>query len=135
MEYLYAYLIATVILFALDFIWLGTMGNRFYRKHLGKLMADDVKLGVAGAFYLTYTVGIVVFAVVPGMRENSYLLTAGYAALFGFLAYGTYDFTNLATIRNWPAIVSIADIIWGTFVSTITAIATVFALQYFAIEF
>jgi len=35
-------------------------------------------------------------------------------ALLGLISYATYDLTNLATIKDWPLLVTIVDIIWGT---------------------
>ena len=126
--YLTAYAIATITLFILDFIWLGFVAKGFYADQLGHLMADNVKYGIAAAFYMTYTIGIVVFAVKPAIEANTILMAFGYGALFGFLAYGTYDFTNMATLKDWPVKMSIVDIIWGT-----TLTATVSAVTYFAI--
>jgi len=131
--YLAAYGIATVILFILDFIWLGTIAKDFYRNQLGDMMLDDIKIGIAAAFYLTYTVGVVVFAVKPALDANSLIMALGYGALFGFLAYGTYDFTNMATLKDWPVKMSIADIIWGTSVTTFTAGSTYYLIQKFGL--
>jgi len=124
LSFLGAYAIATIILFILDFIWLGTIATNFYRDQLGHLMLDDIKMGIAAAFYLTYTVGIVLFAVKPALDSQNILIALGYGALFGFLAYGTYDFTNMATLKDWPIKMSIVDIIWGTSLTAVTATST-----------
>ena len=121
MKYFTAYISTTVIFLVIDAIWLGVVAKGFYSKHLGDLMADNIKFHVAAAFYLFYTIGIVVFAIRPALDAEKISLALGYGALFGFLAYGTYDFTNVATIRNWPTIVSIVDIIWGTFITSLSA--------------
>ena len=127
--FLGAYAIATVILFVLDFIWLGTIATNFYRNQLGDMMLTDIKRGIAAAFYLTYTVGIVLFAVKPAIDSQNILMALGYGALFGFLAYGTYDFTNMATLKDWPVKMSIVDIAWGTFVTGFTAVSTYWIVQ------
>lgn len=127
--FLGAYAIATVILFVLDFIWLGTIAKDFYRNQLGDMMLVDIKMGIAAAFYLTYTIGIILFAVKPAIKSQSLVLALGYGALFGFLAYGTYDFTNMATLKDWPVKMSIVDIIWGTSVSAFTATMTYMIVQ------
>ena len=119
-----AYAIATVILFIIDFIWLGFIAKDFYKDQLGHLMTDPVKYGIAAAFYLTYTVGITVFAVKPALDADNLWLALGYGALFGFLAYGTYDFTNMATLKDWPFMMSIVDVIWGTCLTAVTAVGT-----------
>ena len=73
------------------------------------------------AFYLVYVVGIVALAVVPGIREGAMAGALWRGALFGFLAYATYDLTNLATIQGWPWQVSVIDMIWGTTLNTAVA--------------
>lgn len=37
--------------------------------------------------------------------------------MLGLVAYGTYDMTNLATMTGWSALVSGADMAWGTVVT------------------
>lgn len=127
--YLGAYAIATITLFILDFIWLGFVAKGFYSNQLGHLMADNVRYGIAAAFYMTYTVGIVVFAVKPAIEAENIMLALGYGALFGFLAYGTYDFTNMATLKDWPIKMSIVDIIWGTTLSATVAWVTYYVIM------
>jgi len=78
---------------------------------------------VAAAFYLLYVVGIVALAVVPGLREGSMVGALWRGALFGLLAYATYDLTNLSTIRDWPWQVSVIDMIWGTTLNSLVAVA------------
>jgi len=134
MSYAIAYLVATAIFLLIDAIWLGVIAKNFYANQLGCFMADDIRFGVAAAFYAVYTIGIIVFAIKPGMNADSLLMVAGYSALFGFLAYGTYDFTNLATIKDWPVIVSVVDIIWGTIITTVTGVATYLILKKFGVS-
>ncbi len=129
MSYFIAYLIATVTFLVIDSIWLGVVAKNFYANQLGDLMADNIRFGVAAGFYAVYTIGIIVFALKPGMEAQSLLMVAGYSALFGFLAYGTYDFTNLATVKDWPALVTIADLAWGTTITTVTGVITYLALN------
>ena len=121
MKYLIAYLSTTVIFLAIDALWLGIVAKNFYAEQLGDLLAKNIKFQIAAVFYLVYTVGIVVFAIAPALEAEKIILALGYGALFGFLAYGTYDFTNMATIRDWPTIVSVVDIIWGTFITSVSA--------------
>lgn len=121
MKYLVAYISTTVIFLAIDALWLGIVAKNFYAEQLGDLMAKNIKFQIAAVFYLVYTVGIVVFAIAPALEAERIILALGYGALFGFLAYGTYDFTNMATIRDWPTIVSVVDIIWGTFITSVSA--------------
>lgn len=121
------YGITTVVFFALDFIWLSTATSRIYKPYLGDLLSDQPKLAVAAGFYLLYVVGIIALAVVPGLQEASVVGALWRGALFGFLAYATYDLTNLATIRDWPWQVSVIDMVWGTTLNSVVAVAGYYA--------
>lgn len=126
-----AYLASAAVFFALDFVWLSVATRILYRPMLGDLLADSPNLAVAAAFYLVYLVGLVVFTVLPAANSGSWLQAIGLGALLGLVAYGTYDFTNLSTIRNWPAMVSVVDLGWGTTVSAIAALAGYGAVKMF----
>ena len=70
------------------------------------------------------------FATQPGIDDANVLTAVWRGALFGFVAYATYDLTNMATLRGWPTIVTIIDMAWGTFLSAAVAgIATFAVLQ------
>jgi len=117
------YGICVAVFFALDFVWLSTATSRIYQPMLGDLLAKQPKIGVAAAFYLLYVVGIVALAVVPGLQEGSVVGALWRGALFGLLAYATYDLTNLATIRDWPWQISAIDMVWGTTLNSLVAVA------------
>ena len=108
------YLACVVAFLAIDAVWLSTMTSRFYQPRLGHLMTAQPKLGVAAAFYLLYVVGVVALAVIPGLREGSLLAAVWRGAVFGLVAYATYDLTNLATLRDWPVDLTVVDLVWGT---------------------
>jgi uncharacterized membrane protein len=114
------------LMVALDLLWLGVVARPVYQQGIGHLMAEQPRVPVAVLFYLLYAAGIMVFAVAPGGGWGR-TLTA--AALFGFFAYATYDLTNLATLRQWPIGLSLLDVAWGTFVSTVAAAAGKVALD------
>lgn len=92
-------------------------------------MADKPNLVPALIFYLMFVVGIVVLSLIPGLEAKSLAKTAYLAAIFGLLSYATYDLTNLATLKDWPLIVTVVDMIWGTFVSTSTAVISYLIIQ------
>lgn len=123
----YLYLITVAVFFAFDFVWLSTATSRVYQPYLGNLLSDKPNLAVAGAFYVLYVVGLIALAVVPALREGNVVGAMWRAALFGLLAYGTYDLTNLATIRGWAWQVSVIDMIWGTSLNTVVAVASYYA--------
>jgi uncharacterized membrane protein len=122
------YLVTLLVFLALDAFWLGLVAPRFYRAQIGFLMAKQPKWGAAGLFYLLFVAGLVVFCVSPGVRQNSLGWVALRGALFGLVAYATYDLTNLATVNGWPLLVTIVDLVWGTALATATTVASVWLL-------
>jgi uncharacterized membrane protein len=115
------YAITLPIFFAIDLIWLGVVAKNFYRQHLGHLLAPQVNWGAAIVFYLLFIAGIVFFAVRPALEVHSPLRALAYGGFFGFLTYATYDLTNQATLRDWPVIVTVVDLAWGTVLSASVA--------------
>ena len=129
---LIAYAGSAVVLLILDIIWLTLAVPALYRPQLGNLLSDQPNLLVGGLFYLVYVVGVVVFAVLPAANAQNWPLALGLGALLGLVAYGTYDFTNLATTRDWPWVVSVIDLCWGIFVSAAAALGGYLAVRWLA---
>lgn len=119
--YAVAYLATAAIFFALDFLWLGTVARTFYRDQLGDLMLPQPNLVAAVGFYALYIVGVLIFAVLPALASGSWTAALVSGALFGFFAYATYDLTNLATLRNWPIVMTFVDLAWGTALTGVAA--------------
>jgi uncharacterized membrane protein len=93
-----------------------------YLQGLGHLMAEAPVLWAAALFYAVYGLGLLRFAIaMPAAGTVAQAARAG--ALFGFVAYATYDLTNLATLRDWPASLAFIDIAWGTLASAAAAAA------------
>jgi uncharacterized membrane protein len=128
------YGITTAVFFVIDFVWLSLATPRLYQPYLGELLAPQPRLWVAAGFYLLYVVGILALAVVPGLREGSVVAALWRGALFGFLAYATYDLTNLATIRDWPWQVSAVDMAWGTALNGVVTVAGFYAGRWLGIS-
>jgi len=116
---LIAYVATLVSFLALDAIWLGTMAQRLYAPAIGHLMRPGFAWEPALAFYLLYVLGLVVFGVMTGLAGGRWSVAAGSCALLGLIAYATYDLTNQATLRDWPWLVTLVDLAWGTFASAI----------------
>jgi uncharacterized membrane protein len=114
---------AAVVFFALDMLWLSVIAIGFYRGEIGPLLLEQFNLAPAGIFYLFYVAGIVGFAIVPALNAQSWIwaLLAGVA--LGLIAYGTYDMSNLATLRGWSARLSIVDMLWGGTLTGVSALA------------
>jgi uncharacterized membrane protein len=112
-DFIILYLVVFVAFFAIDMLWLGLVARSFYRKHLGFIIAPRPNWAAAIVFYLLFIFGVVFFVVAPGLESGSLGTTLLRAALFGLITYATYDLTNLATLKDWPLIVTLVDILWG----------------------
>jgi len=128
-RYSIAYAVTAVVFLAVDYIWLSrAMG--FYKSSLGDLLAE--KPNLLAAFYLIYFVGIVVFAVMPAARNGGWVSALSLGGLLGLVAYATYDLTNLATFSRWPLVVTVVDMVWGTFITAAATLAGFIAIRTFA---
>lgn len=120
------YCIALPVVFAIDMIWLGLVARSFYSRQLGSLMTPNINWIAAILFYLLFIFGLVYFVITPAVERGSWEHALMSGALFGIITYATYDLTNLATIRDWPLLVTIVDLAWGAVlaasVSTVTYI-------------
>ena len=123
MSNLAAYLGVLVVFGAIDATWLTTMGAVLYRPALGDILAADLRVGPAIAFYLMYPIGVVMLAVLPGLRADSIISAVVHGALLGVIAYATYDLTNYATLRNWTLQITVVDIAYGAIASGVAAAA------------
>lgn len=121
-----AYVAAVVAFLVIDGLWLGVVARRFYASRLGDLLRRPIRVAPAALFYLCYAAGLVFLAVRPSQTDVALASVALHGAAVGFLAYGTYDMTNLSTLRGWPLSVSVVDLIWGTALSA--GVATLSAL-------
>ena len=122
-KYFAIYMASLVTFLIIDGLWLGIVARSFYVQQIGHLLRPSPDFGVAGAFYLLYVVGVVVFAVLPALAQQSWVTALVLGALLGFIAYGTYDLTNLATLAGWPVLVSVVDMIWGAVLTATVALA------------
>ena len=124
-------LAVAAILFPLDFLWLKTM-RPFYESQMGGMLLPEPRIAVAVGFYLLYAIGVAFFAVHPNLLSGNALSAAAYGAFFGFVAYGVYDLTNYATLRDFPFKIMIVDLAWGTFLTGFTACSAWLVRSWFA---
>jgi uncharacterized membrane protein len=117
--YIKLYLSTLVAFFAIDMLWLGLVARNMYSKYLGFWLSPKPNWIAAIIFYLLFIVGLIVFAVIPGLKAESLKTALLLAALFGLVTYATYDLTNLATLKNWPLGITIVDMVWGVVLSCI----------------
>jgi uncharacterized membrane protein len=118
------YLIALPVFFAIDMVWLVLVARNFYQKHIGFLMKPDVGWVAAGIFYLLFIAGLVTFVITPAVEKHSWVHAVLFGAFFGLITYATYDLTNLATLKDWPLLVTVVDLIWGMVLSASVSVVT-----------
>ena len=121
------YFITLAVFFVIDILWLGLVARNLYSKYLGYLMTSKTIWLAAILFYLLFVVGLLVFVVLPGLADNSLKTTLLRAALFGLITYATYDLTNLATVKDWPILITVVDLAWGTLLSVLVSLVSFFA--------
>lgn len=120
-QYLSVYLLSVPVFFLIDMVWLGLIATGFYKSNLGHLMGSSVNWPVAIVFYLLFLVGLLIFAIAPALAQKSLMHAIVFGALFGFFTYATYDLTNWATLKDWPPVVALVDMLWGTVLSATVA--------------
>lgn len=126
---LYATALATFLV--LDGLWIGLLMAGFYKRQLGFLFADKVNLYAVVAFYLIYAAGLV-FVVIEPQLGASFTRVFLIGLVVGLMAYGAYDLTNQATVKNWPLVVTVIDLAWGALVTGAVSVVTVAIARFFS---
>lgn len=132
MRFVIAYLATGVVFLGLDAIWLSQVGLGLYRREIGALLLEQPNLPVAGLFYLLFVVGIVLLVVQPAAADGDWLAALWMGALLGLVAYGTYDITNLSTLRGWSPTIAAIDVVWGAALTAVASLAGFLAVSAFA---
>lgn len=122
------FITAGVIFAVIDSIWLALVANKFYKDQIGGLLLEKPNFIAAVLFYLIFLVGLVVFVLNPALLAHDWKMALGLGALLGFVAYATYDLTNLATLKGFPVKLVVVDLIWGTVVTASVSTAAYFIL-------
>jgi len=94
-------------------------------------MLPQPNLAIAAVFYIFFTVAVVVLAVMPALSAESIGKALLFGAILGLAAYGTYDITNLSTLKGWPGVLSAVDMAWGTVITAASAGGGYAAARYF----
>ena len=115
------YALTLVFFIGVDLIWLARVARSTYVVEMGGLLRKEPNLAAAAAFYMLYAAGLVLFAVVPGLKAGSVMQGMALGAALGLIAYGTYNLTNLAVLNGYSLRIALIDIAWGTVLSGATA--------------
>lgn len=124
MENIKTFLVAFAVFLGIDMLWLTVIASKFYKSQIGHLMADKAKLLPAAIFYIIFIAAMVYFVIVPALEHQNIAQLLLSAAIFGFVTYATYDLTNMATLKDWPLLVTVVDLAWGTFISLAVSVIT-----------
>ncbi len=124
------YLVTAAVFLGLDAIMLSRVMRPLFEGHLSDWLLDGIRMAPAAVFYLFY-VGVLTWLVTwPALRDGGATGTALLsAALFGAAAYGTYEFTNYATLERWHWSMVAVDVSWGTVLTTVSAAAGLWAAR------
>jgi uncharacterized membrane protein len=120
------FIIALPVFFVIDMVWLAIVAKKFYQEQIGFLMKPDINWFAAIIFYFLFIAGLVIFVISPAVEKHSWVHALMFGALFGLITYATYDLTNLATLKDWPLLVTVVDLIWGTVLGSFISLITYF---------
>jgi uncharacterized membrane protein len=122
--FLKMYGVAFAAFLVIDLVWLGFIANNLYRKYLGFIMRPSPNWTAAIVFYLLYLAGLVFFVINPAVEKSSWKFALLAGMFFGLITYATYDLTNLATLKDWPLLITVIDLIWGTTLGGLVSVIT-----------
>ena len=124
-------LFASAIFLIIDILWLSYSVKIFYRPQLASLLVDKPILWAAILFYLIYVMGLTIIILQPALEKESIFHAFWTGIVFGVVAYGTYNFTNMATLKNWSVYVVFIDTIWGGLLTGSSAAIGIFLSKKF----
>ncbi|MGB1162946.1 MAG: DUF2177 family protein [Paracoccaceae bacterium] len=125
------YIVTAIVFLALDVVMLKKVMYPLFSSNIGPMMLEDLRMGPAAVFYLFYVVGVVWFVSIPALNVGSIAQAFFAGAVLGALAYGTYEFTNFATLKGWTAQMVTVDVIWGAVLTGTSAAVGVAVTKYF----
>ena len=125
------YIVTAIVFLALDVVMLKKVMYPLFSSNIGPMMLEDFRMGPAAVFYLFYVVGVVWFVSIPALNVGSIAQAFFAGAVLGALAYGTYEFTNFATLKGWTAQMVMVDVIWGAVLTGTSAAVGVAVTKLF----
>lgn len=130
-QWLSAYVIALLVMGALDGLWLGWLAKALYQREMGDLMAASPRLIPAGLFYVAYPLAVVFFGLMPSSRPAEAFLRC---AALGLTAYATYNLTCMSIVRGFSAYLGVVDMAWGTFATGVAGTLAFSAVRGWALR-
>ncbi len=131
MPHIPIYLTSLAAFAIIDAIVLTTVMKPLFERHVGELLQSPINFAPAAVFYLFYIAGIVWLVSLPALRDGSIMQAALNGAILGAMAYGTYEFTNMATLKGWSWTMVAVDTSWGAILTGAVAALGVWAARTF----
>jgi uncharacterized membrane protein len=125
-------LVAGGVMGILDFVWLGFIAKKLYYEEMGAILLEKFNMVPALIFYVVYVVGVVILVVNPALAKDSLTHAALYGALFGLVAYATYDLTSLAVLKGFSTKIVVIDLVWGAILTAVVASVTYTVVRQWA---
>ena len=108
-----SFIFVSIIFLIIDVVWLSITVKSLYRPALGNLLQDKPVMWAAVLFYIIYMIGLALIILKPALANDSIFQALWTGVVFGIVAYGTYNLTNMATVKNWSASIVWIDMMWG----------------------
>ncbi|MCF8510280.1 MAG: DUF2177 family protein [Rhodobacteraceae bacterium] len=113
------YTFTAVIFLTLDAIMLRLHMAPLFQRHIGGMMLENIRMAPAALFYLAYVAGLLYLVSLPALKSGGSVVVP--AVVLGFMAYGTYEFTSYAIMKDWSARMVMTDVIWGSLLTGFSA--------------
>jgi uncharacterized membrane protein len=121
------YLTTAAFFLVLDAVMLTLVMKPLFTAHIGDMMAKELRMIPAALFYLAYVAGLIFLVSWPALKSGAPVIVP--ALVLGAMAYGTYEFTSYAIMRNWSPVMVATDVTWGAVLTAISAVAGVAAAR------
>ena len=126
-----SFIFVSTIFLIIDVIWLSITVKSIYKPNLGNLLNDKPVLWASVLFYIIYMIGLTLIIIKPALASNSVLQAFWTGVIFGIVAYGTYNLTNMATVKNWSSTIVWIDMLWGGLLTGSSSAAGIYLTKTF----
>ena len=126
-----SFIFVSTIFLIIDVLWLSITVKSLYRPALGDLLKDKPVMWAAVLFYIIYMIGVALIILKPALANDSILQALWTGVVFGVVAYGTYNLTNMATVKNWSANIVWIDMLWGGFLTGFSSAVGIYLTKAF----
>ena len=126
-----SFVFVSIIFLIIDIIWLSITVKMIYRPALGSLLNDKPVIWAAVLFYLIYVIALTLLVLKPALISGSIFQAFWTGAIFGIVTYGTYNLTNMATIKDWSSNIVWIDMVWGGILTSISSSISIYITTTF----